>query len=102
MVRAILSAVCQYDKRLAAAAAEGNIHEVRRLVAKGADVNVKDELGQTPLHGAARGGHQEVVDLLIRCGANVTEQDQVGRTPLYESAIRGHFPVSEILISNCL
>jgi len=39
-------------ERLHAAAQEGDLDEVRRLVSEGEDVNAFDELGKTPLHYA--------------------------------------------------
>jgi ankyrin repeat protein len=39
------------------------------MIAKGADVNMTDTVGVTPLHFAADRGHEEVVRLLIRKGA---------------------------------
>ena len=41
------------------------------LIANGADVNVKNDFGPTPLHWAADEGHKEIVELLIANGANV-------------------------------
>lgn len=63
-----------------------------------ADVNVKDRLGNTPLHLAVgkinvkkerrsyREKHevdQETVELLIKAGANVNEKNNLGKTPLH-------------------
>ena len=44
---------------------------VELLIAEGADVNTKDEDGETPLHLAALRGHKEIVELLIAAGADV-------------------------------
>jgi ankyrin repeat protein len=47
------------------------------------DVNAKDEVGGTPLHGAAYDGHKEIVELLITAGADVNVMDVLsGSTPL--------------------
>jgi ankyrin repeat protein len=40
-----------------AAAWKGDIEAIRALVKEGADINVPDALGGTPLYWAARGGH---------------------------------------------
>jgi ankyrin repeat protein len=59
---------------------------VELLIAAGADVNAKDEGGQTPLHKAASGGHKEIVELLIAKGADVnakiSDGFHKGDTPL--------------------
>jgi cytochrome c biogenesis protein CcmG/thiol:disulfide interchange protein DsbE len=48
------------------AAADGDISQVKSLISRGADVNAKDELGQTPLQIAKSRGHADVVELLHR------------------------------------
>jgi hypothetical protein len=52
------------------------------LIAKGADVNAKEQDGYTPLHWAARNGHKEIAELLIAKGADVNAKADGGRTPL--------------------
>jgi ankyrin repeat protein len=47
-------------KPLHQAAALGDIEQVKSLIASDADVNAKDERGQTPLHYAANRGHADV------------------------------------------
>ncbi len=55
------------------------------LISKGADVNAKNENGQTPLFDAAVAGHKEIVELLIANGANVNAKNDYGTTPLHNS-----------------
>ena len=59
------------DVSLHFAAGLGDITIVKSLIEDGADVNAKDERGQTPLHVAVARGHVEVAELLINKGANV-------------------------------
>ena len=51
----------------------------RRLIEAGAEVNVKDDDGDTPLLLAARGGSAEVVGLLIEAGADVAARNRYGK-----------------------
>ncbi|MFC1793884.1 ankyrin repeat domain-containing protein, partial [Planctomycetota bacterium] len=49
----------------------GKMKIVRLLVEAKADINAKDEEGNTPLHDASRTGKIEVVQLLIEAGASI-------------------------------
>ena len=53
------------------AAEEGQIEEVKKLLAAGAGVNAQTKFKETPLHFAAENGQKEVAELLIDKGANV-------------------------------
>ena len=59
---------------LIAAAEDGNVSEVKRLVAQGADVDVRDAVAGRPLQRAAHFGHVEVVATLMQLGAVVDVQ----------------------------
>jgi ankyrin repeat protein len=66
------------------------------LIAKGADVNARDEDDLSPLHYASQ---KEISELLIAEGADVNAMDRHGKTPLYTAA-GGHKEVVELLIAN--
>jgi ankyrin repeat protein len=55
---------------------------VELLLVHGADVNVRDPRGITPLHMAAEKGDKELVELLLAHGADVNAKDAYGRMPL--------------------
>ena len=61
------------------AAKAGAIKDVKQHLADGADVNVKNANGATPLHFAAT---KEIAELLIAKGADVNVKDNSGYTPL--------------------
>ena len=56
---------------LIAAVVTGDIKEVERLLANGADVNAQNSLGMTALMMAAVGGYCRIVDILLAKGADV-------------------------------
>lgn len=53
------------------------------MIQRGANVNVADTSGETPLHWAVRDDNVESVKLLIEAGANVAATDKAGRSPSY-------------------
>lgn len=56
---------------LHAAALNGDVEQVRRLVAQGANVEARDPAGRTPLHVAAFKSHMEAVKALALAGADM-------------------------------
>ena len=64
------------------AAAKGSVDDVKYFVEQEADVNEKDNGGNTPLHYTAEYGTSvDVVKSLIECGADVDSQNNAGQTP---------------------
>ena len=59
------------------AAAKGDAKELKDLIAKGENPNIRDNHGRTPLHVAAFGGHHEVMRILANAGVdpNALEND---------------------------
>ena len=86
------------DSPLHEAARAGDKAQVEALLAKGADVNAKDNSGGTPLHRAANEGRKDVVELLIIKGADVNAKAKDGQTPLHRLASAGRKDVVELLI----
>ena len=69
----------------------------RLLIDHGAVPSVADMDGLTPLHFAARCGHEAVAWLLIDRGADVSAADKDGSTPLRDALQRGHEAVARLL-----
>jgi ankyrin repeat protein len=97
LILLFLSAVYAEEKEkstekesLMVAVEEGNIHELKELIDKGANVNqVDEEEGVTPLIQACMFGRVDAVGALIHAGANIETPDSAnGATPLMWAAIR--------------
>lgn len=78
----------------------GNTQIAHILVAFGAQVDLADEQGHTPLHMAARAGHAPMVAYLIEVGADVDHVSDRGRTPLYQAALGNHVAAARILLAH--
>ena len=80
-------------------AIDGDVSEVRRMVAAGADIEEQGELGMRPLHVAAKAGHVEVITVLVEeLGADKDAKNAVGWTPLHSAAIKGHVEAIKVLV----
>ena len=72
---------------------------VKTLLAKGAEVDVKNKWGETPLHEAAEHGHLDVVKALLAKGAEVDAKNKHGKTPLHLAAKDGNLDVVKELLA---
>jgi ankyrin repeat protein len=70
---------------------------VRDLLAHGADVHARQELGFTPLHGAAADGNEEMIRLLLAHGADRAARADDGKTPADVARERGKKGIAELL-----
>ena len=74
------------------AAIKGTAQDVKYLVSQGANVNVRNNGGMTPLHCAIawHPNPMEIVKYLISQGADANATNKFGWTPLHEAAGREH------------
>ena len=86
---------------LIAAAAAGKSKAAIYLIGQGADVNVKDDLGKTPLLYASKFNEPQMVSLLAHASQDgVDFADSDGNTPLIYSAQRGYLENVKTLLAN--
>ncbi|HEU5249903.1 MAG TPA: ankyrin repeat domain-containing protein [Thermoanaerobaculia bacterium] len=74
---------------LHSAVAGGNVEIVRELLARGADVHARQDVGFTALHGAAAEGGEEMIRLLLDHGADPAAKNDAGKTPADLARERG-------------
>lgn len=84
--------------RFAAAVAQGNISDLIRMLAEGADINKLNANGENALHVAATRGQLAVVNLLIQAGANLEVCSDSEVSPLYLAVIGNHADIVQALI----
>lgn len=85
------------DTLLHLAARRGDEADVQDLVALGAVVNARGDLGMTALHNAAISGHTAVAERLLVLGADRALPDDAGRTPAKLATLGSHTDLAALL-----
>ena len=80
-------------------AKRGDTTYVNYLLARGADPNIRDGQGNTPLLVAVNNGASSVIDLLVKGGANVNLGNGSGETPLIRAVQRRDLSLVRILLA---
>jgi ankyrin repeat protein len=75
----------------------GDIHTVRDLLHRGADVDARDRYGQTGLMRAAHAGHRDIVETLVEHGADLNVTAKFGLTALMLAVVAGHPEIARVL-----
>ena len=79
---------------------EARLKKVKYLVRLGADVNAKDNWGETVLMNATRDGNLDMVKYLAKNGADLDAKDKYGWTALIKAAQKGQIGVVKYLAEN--
>jgi glutaminase len=79
------------------AASQGDLNEVRTLIATGVEPGTADYDGRAPLHLAAAEGQLDVVRYLLAAGADPRPVDRWGGTPLSDAEANGHGEIAALL-----
>jgi ankyrin repeat protein len=105
MVRLLLDHHCDpnaltprcHETPLMAAAKFGQDDAARVLIAAGARVNARSEVGSTALMCAASGGYDDTVRLLLDAGADRAARDRNGETAADYAAHSGHRATAQLV-----
>ena len=75
------------------------VQAIELLLAQGADPNVKNRNGETPIHWASKMSSVLSLSVLLMNGADVNAQDNSGSTAMHYAALRGIPEVVPMLLS---
>lgn len=93
-------AFASLESDIAAASGNGDYYMVKALTESGANLNIPDYEGYTPLIWAAQHGHARICEYLIMHGANLNPLDRGGYTPLMWATQEGYFDVVQVLLAH--
>lgn len=87
------------DTLLLTAAWKNKTEECELLLEKGANIEIKNQAGFTPLFLAAKKGNICILNLLIKKGASVNVQTPSGKTALMEAAAKGYLNTVDLILN---
>lgn len=90
------------NSKLLIATKSGNFYSVKRLLDRGAEVDARDEDGQTSLHWAAWYGEYyiDIERILLDKGADPNAAADDGRTPLHLAVVNDNTSAAKLLIQS--
>jgi ankyrin repeat protein len=90
--------LAELNQQLIAAAWDNDLRRVRALIARGADVNAKDNTVQSAYLISTSGGYLGLLNLTLEHGADVDSKDSFNGTGLIRAADRGHADIAGRLV----
>ncbi|WP_201829409.1 ankyrin repeat domain-containing protein [Microvirga zambiensis] len=74
--------------------------QVQRLLARGVDIDARDESGRTALLIATHGNRIEIARALIEAGADVNAKDRIDDSPYLYAGARGHLEILKMTLAH--
>jgi len=72
---------------------------VKLLIEHGAEIDIRDSIGETPMHFAIRWGYDDIAEMLLEGGAEMGITTEDGKTYLHFACIKGYTAVADLLIN---
>jgi ankyrin repeat protein len=76
----------------------GKYDILKLLIENGADINAKDNQGNSPIHGAIENNEIHILRLLIEKGADINAKNNLGQSPLHLAVELDNFNCAQVLI----
>jgi len=73
---------------------------IKALLEAGADPNIPNDLGDFPIHEAARRGYEEILRTLLEAGADPNIQDRFGSFPIHQAVEEGSERILRTLLES--
>jgi ankyrin repeat protein len=89
----------ELNEQLLNASQNGNLTEIKNVLTQGAEINFRNNKGDTALYLAAHYNHPEIVQQLIDSGADINLTNNEGETPLFVASGKGHIEVIRSLLA---
>ena len=86
-------------KTVMSASISSNSDVAKLLLGAGADPNIADINGDTPVSAAAILGNLFMVKLLMEAGADFNKADDEGKSPLHKAVHHGHTDIVKVLVN---
>ncbi|MCU0467244.1 MAG: ankyrin repeat domain-containing protein [Arcicella sp.] len=86
------------NQLLLAAALHGNVQDIKKAMLKGADVNCRDENGNTPLNMVAKLSYFHLVKYFVEKGAEVNTSNNEHITPLHYGVEYNNVKIVKLLL----
>lgn len=80
----VMVSIQEYETPLAAAVSQEDLDAVKDLIAKGENVNKREEDKTTPLFVAVENGNMKIVETLLNFGAKLNARNKAKQTPLMQ------------------
>ena len=68
------------------------------FLTRGADVDVCDENGNSPLHIACKNENSAITNILLKKNADIEKKNKYGHTPLHIASYRGSYDLIDLLL----
>lgn len=94
------SEIIRNSPQFVEAAFDGDLDEMKSIIAKGYHIESFDGRKHTALSEAASQGHIHIVQYLLDNGADPNGLNDTGRSPLWRAAFNGHTAVVKLLLES--